>query len=91
MAQVGVWYFTVAEVCERLRLSRATVYAQIRSGDLPAIRVGTAYKVPVTALGLTPPSPLACARWEQLELPFDPPLRRVRVWRNTGKPVNQTY
>lgn len=36
---------TVAEVAELLRVSTMTVYRLIRSGDLPAVRVGRNYRV----------------------------------------------
>ncbi|MGH3440630.1 MAG: helix-turn-helix domain-containing protein [Nitriliruptorales bacterium] len=36
---------TVAEVAELLRVSTMTVYRLIRTGDLPAVRVGRNYRV----------------------------------------------
>jgi excisionase family DNA binding protein len=36
---------TVAEVAAMLRVSNMTVYRLIRSGDLPAIRVGKNYRI----------------------------------------------
>lgn len=36
---------TVAEVAELLRVSTMTVYRLIRSGELPAVRVGRNYRV----------------------------------------------
>ncbi|MFA9429172.1 helix-turn-helix domain-containing protein [Egicoccus sp. AB-alg2] len=36
---------TVAEVADVLRVSTMTVYRLIRSGDLPALRVGKNYRV----------------------------------------------
>lgn len=36
---------TAAEVAERLRVSTMTVYRLIRSGELPAVRVGRNYRV----------------------------------------------
>ncbi len=36
---------TVAEVADLLRVSTMTVYRLIRSGDLPAVRVGRNYRV----------------------------------------------
>jgi excisionase family DNA binding protein len=36
---------TVSEVCEAMRVSNMTVYRLIKSGDLPAIRLGKAYRV----------------------------------------------
>lgn len=36
---------TVAEVAEMLRVSTMTVYRLIRTGQLPAVRVGRSYRV----------------------------------------------
>ncbi len=36
---------TVAEVCEAMRVSNMTVYRLIKSGELPAIRLGKTYRV----------------------------------------------
>lgn len=36
---------TVAEVAELFRVSSMTVYRLIRSGELPAVRVGRSYRV----------------------------------------------
>ena len=36
---------TVAEVAEHLRVSTMTVYRLIKAGELPAIRVGKAYRL----------------------------------------------
>lgn len=41
---------TVAEVAERLRLSRMTVYRLIHSGELPALRMGRSFRVPRVAV-----------------------------------------
>lgn len=43
-------FFTVAEVAELTRVSRMTVYRMVHSGELPAVRVGSSYRVPKTAL-----------------------------------------
>ncbi len=37
--------WTVAEVAEHMRVSNMTVYRLIKSGDLPAIRVGKNYRI----------------------------------------------
>ena len=42
---------TVPEVCERLHLSRPTVYELINSGRLRSFKVGKARRIPVQALG----------------------------------------
>jgi excisionase family DNA binding protein len=36
---------TVGEVCDAMRVSNMTVYRLIKSGDLPAIRLGKTYRV----------------------------------------------
>jgi excisionase family DNA binding protein len=36
---------TVAEVAEMLRVSTMTVYRLIRTGELPAVRIGRSYRV----------------------------------------------
>ena len=41
---------TAAEVAEQLRVSTMTIYRLIRSGELPAVRVGRNYRVPVEDL-----------------------------------------
>ena len=41
---------TVREVAESMRVSTMTVYRLIRSGTLPAIRVGTHFRIRVTDL-----------------------------------------
>ena len=43
-------YLTVAEVAETMRVSKMTVYRLAQSGDLPAVRVGRSYRVPMDAL-----------------------------------------
>lgn len=43
--QVMEQLLTVAEVAELLRVSTMTVYRLIRSGELPAVRVGRNYRV----------------------------------------------
>jgi excisionase family DNA binding protein len=41
---------TPAEAARVLRMSRSKTYAMIRSGELPAIHIGRAVRVPVRAL-----------------------------------------
>ena len=43
--QVMEQLLTVAEVADLLRVSTMTVYRLIRSGELPAVRVGRNYRV----------------------------------------------
>jgi excisionase family DNA binding protein len=42
---VGDRLLTVAEVAATMRVSNMTVYRLIKSGDLPALRVGKNYRV----------------------------------------------
>ena len=37
--------FTAAEVAEAMRVSNMTVYRLIKSGELPALRVGKGYRI----------------------------------------------
>lgn len=39
-------FLTVAEVAERMRVSRMTVYRLVHSGELPAVRFGRSFRVP---------------------------------------------
>jgi excisionase family DNA binding protein len=41
---------TVAEVAEELRVTRGTAYRWIRTGSLPAIRIGGTVRVPAKQL-----------------------------------------
>jgi excisionase family DNA binding protein len=41
----GAQLLTVAEVASAMRVSTMTIYRLIKSGDLPAIRVGRSYRV----------------------------------------------
>ena len=45
-----VRFLTVAEVAEMMRVSRMTVYRQVHSGDLPAVRFGRSFRVPESAV-----------------------------------------
>lgn len=43
-------YLTVAEVASAMRVSKMTVYRLVQSGDLPAVRFGRSYRVPIAAV-----------------------------------------
>jgi excisionase family DNA binding protein len=45
-----VRFATVAEVASLMRVSKMTVYRLVHSGELPAVRVGRALRVPETAV-----------------------------------------
>ncbi len=38
-------FMTVSEVADLMRVSTMTVYRLIKSGDLPAVRVGKSYRI----------------------------------------------
>jgi excisionase family DNA binding protein len=39
-------FLTVAEVAERMRVSKMTVYRLLHNGALPAVRFGRSFRVP---------------------------------------------
>ena len=41
----GPRFLTASEAAERMRVSKMTVYRLIRSGQLPAVQIGKAYRV----------------------------------------------
>ena len=43
-------FMTVTEVADMMRVSRMTVYRMIHSGELPAVRFGRSYRVPLEAV-----------------------------------------
>lgn len=43
-------FVTVAEVAELMRVSRMTVYRMVHAGELPAVRMGRSYRVPLAAV-----------------------------------------
>lgn len=43
-------FLTVAEVATLTRVSRMTIYRMVHSGELPAVRVGSSYRVPRSAV-----------------------------------------
>ncbi|MDO5726794.1 MAG: helix-turn-helix domain-containing protein [Bowdeniella nasicola] len=43
-------FVTVAEVAEMMRVSRMTVYRMVHAGELPAVRMGRSYRVPLAAV-----------------------------------------
>ncbi len=45
-----VVFLTVAGVATVMRVSKMTVYRLVRSGDLPAIRVGRSFRIPEQAV-----------------------------------------
>jgi excisionase family DNA binding protein len=45
MVQQRVRFLTVAEVADIMRVSNMTVYRLIKSGELPAVRIGKAYRL----------------------------------------------
>ena len=45
-----IHFLTVAEVADKMRVSKMTVYRMVHSGELPAMRFGRSYRVPETAV-----------------------------------------
>ena len=43
-------FLTVAEVAERMRVSKMTVYRLVHNGALPAVRFGRSFRVPRRAV-----------------------------------------
>ncbi|MEK0154897.1 helix-turn-helix domain-containing protein [Arthrobacter oryzae] len=43
-------FLTVAEVAERMRVSKMTVYRLVHSGEMPAVRFGRSFRVPEAAV-----------------------------------------
>lgn len=43
-------FLTVAEVAERMRVSKMTVYRLVHSGELPAVRFGRSFRVQRSAV-----------------------------------------
>lgn len=50
MLDSGPEFLTVAEAAAVLRVQKRTLYAAIRKGQIPAIRVGREYRIPRTFL-----------------------------------------
>jgi excisionase family DNA binding protein len=53
MVTPSAWHshlLTVSEVAARLRVSKMTIYQLVHAGTLDAVRIGTAIRVPATAL-----------------------------------------
>lgn len=42
---IGPAFLTVAEVAQRMRVSKMTVYRLVHSGELPAVRFGRSFRV----------------------------------------------
>lgn len=42
---LGAPFLTVAEVADRMRVSKMTVYRLVHSGELPAVRFGRSFRV----------------------------------------------
>ncbi|MEA3214495.1 MAG: hypothetical protein QOJ19_651 [Acidimicrobiia bacterium] len=45
ISEARLGFLTVAEVAEQLRVSTMTVYRLIKSGELPAVRIGRSYRL----------------------------------------------
>jgi excisionase family DNA binding protein len=42
---MGAPFLTVAEIAQRMRVSKMTVYRLVHSGELPAVRFGRSFRV----------------------------------------------
>lgn len=47
---MGAPFLTVAEIAQRMRVSKMTVYRLVHGGELPAARVGRSFRVPKNAV-----------------------------------------
>ncbi len=45
MSESGPRLFKVADIATALRVSNMTIYRMIRSGDLPAVKIGRSFRV----------------------------------------------
>ena len=43
-------FLTIAEVAQRMRVSKMTVYRLVHSGELPAVRFGPTFRIQQTAV-----------------------------------------
>ena len=50
MPNITTTVLTVRDVAERCLVSRRTIYNLIRARDIPAIKIGGQYRIPVDAL-----------------------------------------
>lgn len=83
-------YVSPEDAARILRVNVHTLYRALRRSEVPAMRVGPYFRIPVTFLLLEPPAALpALPRHEpdQLEFEYDVPIHPVRVWRNTKEPI----
>ena len=47
---MGAPFLTVAEIAQRMRVSKMTVYRLVHSGELPAVRFGRSFRVQEAAV-----------------------------------------
>lgn len=48
--RIGAPFLTVAEIADRMRVSKMTVYRLVHSGELPAVRFGRSFRVQHSAV-----------------------------------------
>jgi excisionase family DNA binding protein len=79
-------YLSPEQAAQILRMSVHTLYRVLRRSEIPAMRVGPHFKIPVTFQRWQWP---LRHRWrlQQLEFEYDVPIHPVKVWRNTRQPV----
>lgn len=83
-------WWTVEDAAKLLRVNVHTLYRAVARNDFPHQKIGKYIKIPAQALLLTPlPDPIVKrvfpCRYEQLELPLEPPPVPVRLYRD-GSP-----
>lgn len=76
-------YLSIAQIAARLATSKMTVYRMCQRGELPSIRVGRSYRVPVVAYELRygtdavrvpGPAPVIPGQLKSFELNLTAPL-----------------
>lgn len=47
--EIEAQFLTIADFCQRFRVSRSTLYRQVNSGALPILKIGRSTRIPATA------------------------------------------
>jgi hypothetical protein len=90
---VAFEFLGVEETAQILRVNPHTLYRAIRRKEVPVMTLGCEYRIHVSFLGWEYVPPPEIAKLEsdevagQLAFEFDVPVRGIKVYRNTGKPV----
>ncbi len=43
-------YYSINEICRKFKISHSTIYRKIKSGEIPAIKLGRYWKIPKSVL-----------------------------------------